>query len=461
MKKILYLSTFFFPVLAQGMENTDTQPTSIIPTLYQMNSAQLSDLSTVIRDNFKALTTEEVIHLPFSAEQGYIVHHHFATNLPEISGVTWKIASSQFADTAPIDLCSFMKLYADINSIHEQQVHSKTITSFSVSAAPSLTSSTLNLSAITPYVFAASKFGPFKISSVDLTQIYKNEHCFGKIRDHFKAIQQTFTCLPTVTTWNWLELRYHLNRMGQYFGGEFNVVAPPPYHEHAPYANLFTGQVAEIKTFLDHIKALSTQLKQIISLPLPNQDKAELEVSVAAKGAKSAIYVEVKTADYHDMLKVFFDQLPQLGIDESLKNSPQLASIYSFWHLYQDLNKNYRKSSSSLKSTTYTYDLNAAKLTSLCKKLFNKDYKENVVATVIETQNGCEIVNRLLKSFHNPFAPRLDEVLAFTYYQHQLSQLLETETTRIQKADLESKAPKKSLRNYLPGFSYFSTDDLQ
>lgn len=381
----------------------------IITTLYTMDENQLQQFSASIRHNFEVLTQEKLISFPFTVRQAPILRYHFASDSSEIEKFQLVLQGSD------ITFPQILGLYEALSAIHD-------------------ITNTNYLSDILSYINLA----PNVIGS-DLPPLCPDN--LTRIYYHFTQVQNIVANLPQITTWNWLHVRYHLDKTAQYLGLSLSRHTESFYEEH-PFWAVFGGSRIAKKTFLKNIKKITSALRESIGLP-------EIPIKDPSSSDKS----ELQTYSKH--LKVLLAELPYITLLSHLQKYPDFDKVISFWKLYQLLTINYGTSRDfPNKSAVFPYDpikvcalVNALDSNPLAKNCYTVQDTEKL----LESKKGKMVINELVTTFANPFAPKLYEVLAFEYYMEELNALMKEAGYQNLKT-FEAHSPKKGIFGILNFF---------
>jgi hypothetical protein len=471
MKKFLYLTICTFPLFAQAAELLQldqplTPEKMIIPLVYQMKAKELKNFSGAIRENFEVLQAKEAVKLPLNAKQATILSQYFGSHQetlthtfvspakvgPKESDESSEIQKVFVRDipvscdgqTHVIPFGQLLKFFANLQNIadiaeHHPSSHSTTLFSASVSDN-SYTTYLPNIQLIRPYVLAVHRELPLSTNNINLR----------KIQSHFKAVQHSLKSIHTLTSWNLLQMKYHLNKLGKNMGVEtVNRDFSSNMSQHLAHDS-FDFTITDAEAFKKNIIALTTELIDKVALPTQSQkvENNENLHEIIAGISRGGLSSRGEKPNYREMIKILFSVLPHLEKEELTKikeSSAEFKEITHFWKLYLKLTKPCHHTDSK----THRYILNPKQVQELCNMLVNGKYTIETVAKMLENDQAKTTFEEVTSSFQNPFSPRPDEFLQFTFYKQQLAGHLKAaeqavETEKKQIAEASSNASSSS-----------------
>jgi hypothetical protein len=298
--------------------------------------------------------------------------------------------------------------------------------SFSTIGAPDSHELLTYLKAVYPYSEIPNK-SPSTTSTPDFVELSKDSKKISKISRHFEGIQKSILSTPRGEIWQWIEMRYHVEKLHHHLREGSSREHLPTQKNGQTFANLFPKKRLEINEFIQDIKGLTLRMQQVIDLPIqPGQN-----------GAFRA------TPCYGSTLKIFFDQFPKLNILKNFDDTKgKNNKVMDFWKLYLELHKNY-----SNKSRQTKYNFNTAKLSHLCNELLapQRNYGQGDVEGALTQFPGVNThFKGILGVFSNPFDPKLNEILQFDFYLDNISDALETH-----RKNVASQTSSQSDRGFL------------
>lgn len=427
MKHIWCVLTLALSLSAQATEtsNPDIHSSSartfqkIVSAIHSMADVQqLEEFVQPLIQSFSKLK-EQGMMVSLIPHEFQIVAHHFKTTKEHIPGVRWD-NSGLITDGMP---CSrdFFEMYMGLQGI--QRPHGKM--SFSTMTGPDSEQILTYLKAVYPYSIIPNQSS----SGVEFIGLSQDSRKIKKIYRHFEGIQKSIVSIPHGKIWYWIEMRYHVEKLHHHMHETTSMVKLPMEANEQIFANFFPKKSGEIKSFLQEIKEFTVSVNQI----------AELFV----KPVKSRWGTE--TPCYRTILKVFFNQFPQLNILENLKDDQGKGDkVMDFWKLYLELHKDYSHKNRQVKGE---YD--TEKLSHLCNKLLAPKHKydhQDIERTLIQIPDVKVHFKGIMVVFSNPFTPKLTDVLGYNFFLDNISNALKRQRQdQVSQASSPTSQSSKSI----------------
>lgn len=413
----LPLSVCAMEDLADNISNGDPART-VLPLINKIDESHLDTLSTAFIKTFKTLETLKLVHFPFTGEQAAIICHQLTT-VNDIAQIEWEISTAprtaDISSLSPIfPLVPFLQFYRDLQSL---KVPKGTL-NISSKLAPTTEDWRPYITPLHSYVVKFQGIQPtYTLESLTKRQTWNQT--LQKISFHGEALKKSLASLENITTWNWLEMRFHLHKLGNNFDLLLKQQNQLGNFEPKNYVSLFPKSGNDLEKLILLIKAKAKTLMEEINLPIHDSNKTTADVPINLK------LPDPSHNNHRQTLKILFHELASLNLWNELKETTDNISVLHFWRLYCDLHKNYLNQ--EFTSLTSAYKWNIRKLTTLCEKLFvssQHQITESIVSLLVNQNQGADFFQKIFECFKNPFDPQLYEVMAFEYHKSQLFEAL-------------------------------------